>query len=456
MGSTQAWRGVRTCRRAAAALATALVAAGAGAAGATTLVEAVDTALATNPRVARADALTRAAGRDVREARGGYFPEIGVAGGIGAEDSNIKQLSVTDQEAGTLTRREFALTLRQMLFDGFETANEVARRTALLDAAEHNAVDVRESIAFQTVQVFLDVIQSRELVRLAEANVEAHRKTLDNVRAKVDRGVGQRADLQQAEARLALARSVLTARQGRLREAMSNYERVVGEPPGDLVAPRREPSGLTGAGTIDDTALQQRIADYIAEAIEEHPAMRQARAELAAAEEAIDVARSAYWPRVDLEGTLNRSANLSGVEGVRNSDTLMLVGRFNLFRGGSDKAREQAAIERRFAAEEALADTRRAIEENVAIALKARATSEARIAYLEAHVNASEETLKAYQAQFELGRRTLLDTLNAENELFTARSNLASGIYDDLVNQYFVEAARGRLVSSLGASTAAR
>ncbi|MCC7410624.1 MAG: TolC family outer membrane protein [Gammaproteobacteria bacterium] len=426
------------------------------AAGATTLADAVASALASNPRVGRADALARAADLDVRQARAGYFPSLDVSGGIGREDTNIKQLSVTGNEAGTLTRREFGLNLRQMLYDGFGTRSEVERRRALLDAAEHSSADVRESIAFQTVQVFIEVIRNRELVALAESNVDAHRRTLENVRLKVQSGVGQKADLQQAEGRLALARSVLTARQGSLRAAMSNYERVVGEMPGELLPPEHTASGLVGDGGVDDATLGRAVDTAIAEALVAHPAMQQGRSELDAAGAAISVARASYWPRVDLEGNLSRNANLAGVDGIRNSDTLMVVGRWNMFRGGADRAQEQASVERKFAAEEALADTERVISENVAIALKARATSESRIAFLEQHVKASQETLGSYKAQFDLGRRTLLDTLNAESELFTARSNLVSGSYDDLLNQYFVEAARGRLVAALGAGGAAQ
>ena len=96
--------------------------------------------------------------------------------------------------------------------------------------------------------------------------------------------------------------------------------------------------------------------------------------------------------------------------------------------------------------------TRRIIEENVAIAVQAKATTEARLAYLADYVASTAATLEAYQAQLDLGRRTLLDTLNAQNELFNARSSLSSTEYDDLANYYFIEASKGSLVRALGLS----
>ena len=99
---------------------------------------------------------------------------------------------------------------------------------------------------------------------------------------------------------------------------------------------------------------------------------------------------------------------------------------------------------------DAAANTRRDVEERVAVALQAKATSEERLESLQDHVKYSAEALLAYQQQLELGRRTLLDVLNAENELFAAKSNLAAGRYENLLNQYTVEAAKGLLVNSLG------
>ena len=110
---------------------------------------------------------------------------------------------------------------------------------------------------------------------------------------------------------------------------------------------------------------------------------------------------------------------------------------------GADRAGQLAAAERKVSAQDQLEDTLRRIAENVAIAHQARATSESRIAHLRQHVVASEGTLYAYEAQFELNRRTLLDVLNARNELFNARSSLVFGTYDDLINAYFVEASVG-------------
>jgi outer membrane protein, adhesin transport system len=421
-----------------------------GTVGAKSIEEAVQTALFTNPRVTGAAAASRAAKYDVREARGGYFPSLNLTGNVGKERADIDALRATGSDRLTLTHRESSLTLTQMLFDGLGTRNEIARRAALVEAAWGRLEDTRESVAFRTTQVYLDVLRSRRLLTLGEENVASHREILGKVRRRVERGVGQKADLQQAVARLALAQSTVTRRRGDLEQAIANYERVVGELPDGLLRPASTSTGIVRSGEVDSEQLMESIADATETGYAQHPALNAAQAQVEAAKAAADGAKAAYLPRVDLELGATRDKNIAGVKGDRRIETVFLVGRWNLFRGGSDKARERALAERRVEAMDAAADTRRAIKEGVTVALQSKVTSEQRLIYLKQHVAASEETLRSYQSQFELGRRTLLDVLNAKNELFAARSNLTSGIYEDLINQYFVEASKGLLVQSLG------
>jgi len=416
---------------------------------ATTLDEAVRTALREHPRIKGAAAEQRATDREIRKARSGYFPSLDLRAAFGSEHTNIDQLHRSGNALGTLGKREASLVARQLLWDGMATRNQVMRSEALKEAATGNLLDTREAVAFEAVQAYLDVLRNQRLVELAEENVIRHRNILEDVRKRVRGGIGHKADLQQARGRLALAQSTLRARRGSLLQAQSAYERVVGTPPADLLQIAHEETGsLTSDGEIDPQRLQARIDRELAEAMERHPAIIGAEARLRAAEAELKLARSAYHPRITLEAAMTRDRGVSGVEGIRNTESLMLVTNWNLFRGGADRANEQAVSERRIRALEEAADIRRKVRENVQIAVEAKATSEARLGYLREHVSASEETLQAYKAQFNLGRRTLLDVLNAEIELFNARSNLVVGEFDDILNGYYIQASKGALTRS--------
>ena len=431
----------------------ALAAAGAACAPlalATSIEDAVSAALQGDPRVSAADARRRAAEFEVDQARGGFLPSIDTDGVFGREKSNIKSLRATGLDNRYLWRREFRVGLSQMLYDGLFTRSEVERRRALLDAAGSGLDEAREQVAFLAVEAYLDVLRNRGLVELALENVAIHEDTLEKVTRRRREGLGTEADRTQTAARLALARSVLTAREGALREAAARYRRVMGDAPDALEDIEVGEPGFLAGNAIDPVRVGEAIQRIVDEAVEVNPSLQVARAQVDAADAQVASARAAYMPQLNLEANVERESDVSGIDGVRNTDNVLLVGRWNLFNGGSDVARERALAERRAAAQDAALDTRRAVEERVAIAIQAKATSEERIQYLRAHVDTSEETLLSYESQLRLGRRTLLDTLNAVNELFTARSNLVSGRYEDILNGYFIEAARGTLVSSLG------
>ena len=145
----RAWRAARSSQGALVLFAASAIWPAAG--NAVTLKEAVSRALETHPAVSQAIAVKSATEQELRQAKGGYYPSVDLNGSIGREQSDVKSLSSVGTGDRYLTRREFGLTLKQRLFDDFETDNEVARFDALSRAAGSNLSDAREEIAFQSV-----------------------------------------------------------------------------------------------------------------------------------------------------------------------------------------------------------------------------------------------------------------------------------------------------------------
>lgn len=436
-------------------LAALLDLAAAGTAHCQPLKDVIAETLKTNPKVLAADAQRRAAAQDVAQARGGYFPTLDVNYAGGRERTASPDVrAATGADSIRLNRQDSGVLLSQNLFAGGATVSEVDRQKARLDAATSRLAETQEEVALRAAEVYIDVLRNRELVRLASDNLKQHLEIRDKVRQRVEGGVAQRVDLQQALGRLALAASAVSARAGRLREVEANYTAVVGRASGSLVDPQGSSSQTLVSGAIDTSRLTESIKQATDAAVTSNPALGAANAEISAAEAAVRGAKAPYLPRLNLELSSTRNENIGGQRGGNDTDTALLVLRWNLFRGGSDLAQERALSERRYAAIDSAATTRRDVEEKVAVALYAKATSEERLAYLRDHASLSAEVLQAYKEQLDLGRRTLLDVLNAENELFVSRSNLSSGRYDDIFNQYAIEAAKGTLVRSLGITPA--
>jgi adhesin transport system outer membrane protein len=421
------------CRLSLAAL---LSLAAAGAAQAETVKEAVESALATNPEARTAEANRRAAGQGLNQARGGYLPTLDALAEGGREHTKGPNLGTQD-----LNRRDGSLILRQYVFDGFQVTYEVERQTSLVGSATWRVEETRLSLAQRVMNAYLDVLRNDELVRLARDTVKAHEAHVEKTRLRLKQGVGPRADVQQAEGRLALAISTLVNQEGSLREAGTAYFKLVGRMPVEPVKP------LSPAGALPPTVKQA-----LEKASAGHPNVKAAQADAAAAESAAAGSKSTLVPRLDLELRASSNVDTAGIEGTRNDASAMLVMKYNLFRGGSDLARTRQLAELQRSSEETLNNARLVVEEEVGRSWIALNTAREALAYLAQRVQSSEQVLEAYRLQFELARRTLIDLLNAEAELFQAKSGQTNGQYAVLQSEYRVLASTGELVSALGIS----
>jgi len=333
------------------------------------------------------------------------------------------------------------LSLKQMLFDGFDTRYSAQRQQARVDAAAHRVQETSDTVALRTVEVFLDVFRRQSLVELAKDNLVVHQKILEQIQALFDKGAGRKADVKQAESREALAVANLLQAQGQLRDTETNYQRVTGTPPQNLETAQHQ---------AVEQALPANEKSALEQAVLRHPSVQAAQSELQAAQAAYEQARSYAMPKLDLELSASRNNNLDGVESKNNDVSALLRMRYNLYRGGADRARRMESAERVSAAKATLQRAQRTVEEDLRLNWNAFHTIQERLGYLEKHVAASQEVVNAYEQQFKLGQRSLLDVLDAKNELYNAKSALISAHYGKTISLYRLLANTGQLLSVLG------
>jgi adhesin transport system outer membrane protein len=275
-------------------------------------------------------------------------------------------------------------------------------------------------------------------VELAQTNLESHVRTHDQITLRSERGVGRRADMDQSLGRLALAETNLMAEQSNLRDAETNYLRVVGEAPSSL-SPPPSPEPL----------LPLTVEDAVNIAIQNHPTLRSAQADVASANAQHDVTRAAFLPRVDFELGTRNDHDIDGVRGTDKDVTAMFRLRYNLLNGGKDKARREETAFLINQAAEIRNNTHRQVEQSVRLSWNALETVRRQMSYFEEYAAAAEKTRDAYQQQFNFGQRTLLDLLDSENELFRARIALTNAQYDEIFTMYRVLNSIGLLLESL-------
>lgn len=408
-----------------------------------TLEDVVAQTLATSPDVQIDAARRQAADETVNQAVGSFLPRVDISEGRGHQYvENTSVLQTYGKPTGQL-RYDRSLTLSQMLFDGGAAASEVGRNRARVASAAHRVASTSEQVALRAVEAYLEVLRNQELMTLTQDNLTVHQRTYDQIRLRAASGVGRKADQDQIEARLALAKSNLTAAEANLKVAEINYRLVVGARPSALAAPKAPDAKL----------IPETPEAAVPIGIENNPLLKSAKADIAAAIAQNSAARAPMFPRVDLElsgsrNTLQAPTDLGPQPDFNRSAMVRM--RYNLFRGGADMAR---IAETRFQineAEEIARRTERQIEQSMRLSWNAYTSAAARMPFLNKHAEASQATREAYNKQFALGQRTLLDLLDAENEAFTAASNLLNGRFVELFSRYRVLADMGMLLSVLG------
>ncbi len=409
------------------------------AAFADTLAAALTRAVANFPEVRAARANQRAIEQNVAQARGAWYPTVDASLGQGRETSNNPSTRVLGSSQ-TLNRREAEVSLSQLLFDGGSSSGQVRRFEARAQSAAAQVANATESAGARVAQAYLDVIRLRALITIATDNEKRHRETLAQVSQLADAGQGRRADAQQAEARLALAQASLSQLRNQLAQAEASFLHLTGQPPGMLAE----------AGAFADK-LPASLPVALALTLETHPAIRSAERELAAAQADRESVRSrAVAPRLALEVGTSANHDLDGVRGGNSDSYAMLRLRYNLFRGGSDEARVREAESRVDEARANYDKARNDTERDLRQAWEGLVQDRVRLPQLQRYAAASAQVVGSYRLQFSIGQRTLLDVLNAENELFTAKSNEYSAAYAVSIGELRVLAAMGRLLATLG------
>lgn len=396
-----------------------------------TLTEAVDEVIQTNPEIRTIAHNRLARDQEVRQARSGYMPKFDVIAGIGTQE-------IYEPEDNSLTPSQVQLSLRQNLFTGFADMNEIDRQEARVRSAAYRLQGTTENIALRTSKVYLDVLRNQELLALSQQNLETHLRISDQIALRSDSGIGSRADSEQALGRVALAQANVVVAQTNLIDAKSNYLSVVGHLPGELKRP-----------ILPNELMPESLEQAEQIAIEKHPTLKSAQADIEARREQYEVAKAPYMPIIDIEIDQTWEEDYDRLEGRDEDLTAMIRLRYNLFQGFKDKARRVETAEQITEAQEIRNNTHRQVIESIRLswmALQAVMESEQ---YREERVKATYSTAEAYTKQFNLGKRTLLDVLDTEAELINAKKDLVNTQYDGLYSQCRILNGTGQLVAGL-------
>jgi adhesin transport system outer membrane protein len=399
-----------------------------------TLKEAAQKAVLSNPEVLVRWHTLKAAGSERDVGAGAFLPKADLSASSGTE-----QRSPPLAIGSRYNKNSASLTITQLLYDGFATRNEIKRLDHAHLVRLFEFFDTSESVAFEAVRVYYDILRYRALVRLGEENFVQHRSVFDQTERRVKAKVARAVDLEQISARLALAESNLLTETSNLHDATARFQRIVGVMPTQempLPAPLVQDIPADAVGAIK--AAQQR-----------NGALRAAIENVRASNAALSARSGAYQPRFDLRLRRDQGSNLGGLAGNTDSTVAEVVMSWNLFNGMSDRARERQFAEQLNVAKDLRDKTCRDIRQTLQIAYNDVRKLKEQIGYLSQNRVSVEKARNAYRLQFDIGQRTLLDLLDTENELFQAKRAVANAEQDLNVAYARTHAALGTLLTAL-------
>lgn len=374
-------------------------------------------------RAARAGA--EAGAEAVPIARAQLLPQIGISLG---RNFNELETDTTVLNRPVNTRQDYysgtrAITLRQPLLQPVQWA---ALRQAGAQAveAEANLANARQQLVTRLAEAYFDLLLADDQITLVRAQTQAHASQLEAAKKALAAGSGIRTDIDEAQARLDLDTALaLEARQQR-EITRRRLQHLVGEPFADI-APlgidrlRRQPPA---AGELDD---------WITLAEENSPELQLLRARLEGASEELNKARARHLPTMDAIAQVNRgvSDNINRINSTTTQSSIGVQFNMALFSGGGVEAAVRQARAELMRAQENLAAQR--LDLNLRLHREHRGVTEGllRIKAMEQAVISAEQLALSSRRSYQAGARTTIDVLNAEQQLATARRDLAQARY---------------------------
>jgi outer membrane protein, adhesin transport system len=422
-----------------------LLPAGAGfAAQPFTIIDAINQAVQTNPGVGEAAANRRGIEAELRQNQATLLPQVHTEAKWGVDRFNIQDTN-SPPPLGTppignqtwLTGYTGTVVVRQLLFDGLATINQIWRQAARVDAAAYRVHERTELIALDAAEAYIDVVRYTHLVAIARENVGAHTTIFSNVQARFQGGRAGEGDTQQVQERVEAAKAALAQFQQNLDEARGAFRRAIGIEPYNLRIPGRLAS------------LPRSKDESLAITLDHNPTIQAAQADRDAARHDFDSTAGAFVPTIALEGRAERGKNVNEIFGRQSDVSGYVTATWDIFRGGQDTWKRAEAAEQYQQQTMAHARLQRAAYESIDKAWAARTLTADRISALTRQIGADRKVIDAYQKEYELGQRSLIDLLNGQNQLFNANVSLESARSVAVFADYQLLAAMGQLLEYL-------
>lgn len=415
-----------------------------------TMMEALSAAYQTSPVLEAQRATLRATDEGVAQALSGWRPQVTALGTYGRQSIRTEQpLNFVGRSGSVSNDRQISpiigeIRLSQPIYRGGRTVNSVRQAEAGVLAGRELLLAAEQNVLLDAVTAYVDVLSARAVVDLNRNQIDVLSRQQQATQDRFDVGEITRTNVAQSEARLSSSVSSLATAEALLIASRSAYERIVGRPPEALEPPPALP------------ALPASEAEAQAQALEQNPQLRAALEAERASAAAVRVEIGKLLPTVSLEANA-RVLQDQGVEGLEQDEAGIFAQlQVPLYESGAVYSSVRQAREINSQRRLEAAQVRRQIIESVRNAWEGLRSTRARIISDEEAVRANEIALEGVRQESDVGARTTLDVLDAEQEALNARVALVRSKRNEVVAAYSLLSATGRLTAEgLGLAVAA-
>ena len=377
---------------------------------------------------------------DITSAQSAYYPKVDISVGAGFENTEKTDLP------GNLpdTSEDFdvyqgTLSYTQNLFKGFETYHQVSQQEYRTISAAYSYIEKVNDTAFEMVNTYLQVMRNIELIETAKDNVAINDEIFIKVKKLYDSGLTTLSEVNKIESSLSLAKSNLVIQENTMMDVTYNMHRVLGRYL-DITKMSKPKLNVNFPSTIEEAAQY---------AIEHNPSLLVSKYNIKLAQATHKEKESSYYPQIDIEVSQSINKNMSSIEGVNSRFKAMAYVKYNIFNGFSDSSAIQKSISQVHQEVESKNNLRRQVIEGLNLSWVANEKLEEQLVHLEKYKEFSKKTLTLYAKEYDLGRRSLLDLLSAQNDFIGAKSQIINNNYSMLFAKYRILDAMGILVPTI-------
>ena len=412
-----------------------------------TLKESVLEALDTNPIVQERLKNFNETQQDLEITKSEWLPSLDYRATFGRNEAgNLKDETnessynhnVIDEGYNHYTQ---SLKLTQNIFNGFSTTHKIDYQKARILGAAHHYLENANDIAFQMVGAYLDVVRSYQLLQNAKDNVVINEKIYKDVQSLYDQGLTTKSEMTKIYASLSLAKSNLVVRKNNAVDKEFRFKRLFG----------REVDVSTLTLPNLSYALPESKERATMYAIQNNPSILVSNFNIKGAQALYKEKKSNFYPKVDLEieqvyNDVNRRNNFDMPDDRLKAYVVLS---WNLYKGGAHTADVQKSKSTINKEVELQRDLKRQTIEGLELSWSAYEMLGQQLEELYKYYDYSQETLESYQSEYEMGRRTLLDLLSAQNDLVNSKSQIINAQMDKQFAQYRILDAMGLLVNAV-------